>query len=163
MAVRPQVWWYGNWTSRSTRMRSSDEGRTGMDGYDISPGAARGVISQARDTWSALHGLENTIEGSGEAAASATKEDKINTAMEHAFTNFLRPFTVLMVQMGDRSFDGADSVINIYDNGDTAMSDNTRKESMGDALAESQKLVDYRSGSSTGGERPEPIDGGYDW
>lgn len=134
-----------------------------MDGYDISPGAVRGVISTARSTWSALHGLENTIEGSGEAAATATKEDEINTAMQHAFTNFLRPFTVLMVDMGDQCFDGADNVIDIYDNSDTEMSDTARKEAMGNALADSQELTDYNGTSSTGGERPAPIDGGYDW
>ncbi|MDI3329930.1 MAG: hypothetical protein QJR09_04235 [Micrococcus sp.] len=134
-----------------------------MDGYDIDKAGARGAIASARSIWSGLHGLENSIEASGEAAATATQEDDINAAMSHAFTNFLRPFTVITVQMGDRAFDGADNVINIYETADSEMSDNAKAQGMAGALAESQELTSYNGSESTGGKRPEAVDGGYDW
>lgn len=134
-----------------------------MDGYDIDVDGAKGVVSTARSTWSALHGFENTIEGSGEAAATATQEDDINTAMSHAFTNFLRPFTVITVQMGDQAFDGADNALTEFNNKDVDMSDDARAQAMATALTDSQGITPYNGSESTGGESPEAIDGGYDW
>lgn len=136
--------------------------------YDIDPDAARPIVQRARGRFDDLNGMENTLETTGEAVADAADEDKINTALKNAQTNFLHPFTVTMIRTAESIFDGTDNVINIYDNADTDMSEAARDKAVEDMKWENgqyDNVPDYTSSDSTAadGQGAAPNTEGYDW
>lgn len=124
-----------------------------FSGYDIEPDAARGVIATARNRFDDIDGIEHKIESDGVAAGTASKEDAIDGALQDAFENFLKPFVVVMIEAGRKTFDGTESVVNIYDNADTSMSENVQATAVSDMLHEVElmdQLPDYDQDASTG-------------
>jgi len=126
-----------------------------FNGYDIdTPDAARGVIATARNRFDDIDGIEHRIESDGAAAGAAAKEGAIDGALQDAVENFLKPFIVVMIEAGRKTFDGTESVVNIYDNADTSMSDNVKAAAVSDMVHEVElmdDLPDYDSSTSTGG------------
>lgn len=134
-----------------------------VDGYKIdTPDDVRGIINRARGRFDDIDGIEWKIETTGEAAANAAKEADINDAMKDAYTNFLRPFVVTMISAGRKVFDGTESVVNIYDNADTTMSQSAGQ--IENEIELMDDLPDYKSSTKTGEYSPVVTSpGGYDW
>lgn len=124
-----------------------------FNGYDIDTDAARGVIATARNRFDDIDGIEHRIESDSAAAGAASKEGAIDGALQDAFENFLKPFIVVMIEAGRKTFDGTESVVNIYDNADTSMSENVRATAVSDMLHEVQlmdELPEYDKNATTG-------------
>lgn len=141
-----------------------------FSGYSIDPAVARGVVNSARNRFDDLHGMENTLETTGEAVAVAADEDEINTALQESFTNFLRPFVVTMITSATSIFTATDDVINIYDNADTTMADDSdaQEQAVDDMAAKAKtydNVADYSDTVSTAddGQGPAANENGHDW
>ncbi|NUL47637.1 hypothetical protein F7P69_20880 [Cellulosimicrobium funkei] len=136
-------------------------------GYDINVDEARGVVSTARTTFTALEGIENSIQTDADAAAGATEEGEIQQAMTDVLTNFLRPFVVTMVNSGKHVFDTTDNVITTYDNADSDISlQSSAATDMVEDVADIGETPDYSSTTTTGngddpheGYEPAPSSG----
>ena len=134
-----------------------------VDGYEINtPADARGIINKARGRFDDIDGIEWEIETTGEGAANAAKESSINNALQDAFTNFLRPFVVTMITAGRKSFDGTESIINIYDNADTNMT--SAPQQMQNEIELMDDLPEYKTSTRTGDYTPVVTSTeGYNW
>lgn len=126
--------------------------------YNISAEAARGIVTSARNRFQDLDGMENRLEATGDAVASAADEDKITQALKDSYTTFQRPFVVTMIETADNIFSTTDNVINIYDNADTTMSEDAQSSAVRDMVDEAQKydnVPDYSATDSTGDQGKE--------
>ncbi|GAA1657024.1 hypothetical protein GCM10010977_11080 [Citricoccus zhacaiensis] len=126
--------------------------------YNISADAARGIVESARNRFQDLDGMENKLQATGDAVASAADEAKITTALKDSYTNFQRPFVVTMITTADNIFSTTDNVINIYDNADTSMAEDakaTAVEDMGYEATKYDNVPDYSPTDSTGDQGKE--------
>lgn len=116
----------------------------GWGDYNIDVAPARAAISAARGRWDDIDGIEHEIELTGEAAATASKEDSINSALQEAFTDFLRPFVVTMIKSGRQTFVCGDNVVTTFENADTAASDvaDARQEEAIGQIKHATEIVD---------------------
>ncbi|MEW1980396.1 hypothetical protein AB0333_05635 [Citricoccus sp. NPDC079358] len=130
----------------------------GFSDYEISADPARAIVESARGRFQDLDGMENKLEATGDAVASAADEDKITKALKDSYTNFQRPFVVTMISTADSIFSTTDNVINIYDNADSSMADDAKATAVEDMVYEATKydnVPDYSATDSTGDQGKE--------
>lgn len=120
-----------------------------INGYHIDTASARSVVGRARDRFETLDGIEQDIDFDGDAAVQATDEDEIITAFSDAYTNYLHPFTVTMIQAGRNVFTTTDNIITIYNSADDEMAEKAKGE-MGGEIRNLDDLPDYAPEDSTG-------------
>lgn len=123
-----------------------------MTTYNIDIPAARQTVTNARGQFDDLDGIENTLKTTGEAMATTALESDINTALDAAYDNFLRPMAVTMVLAGRQLFDNTDSVITIYDNADLEMgkrADVYTESDIATQVRRSGEVPDYSASSRT--------------
>ncbi len=130
-----------------------------LDGYEIDPEAARGVVKTARDRFSDMNGMEHSMQDANSKVSEAVRDEEIVAALETCYSQFLRPFTVTMIDTGTNIFACTDDVINAYDNGDTEMSDRAKNkavEDIGDAIGGYEDIPSYSESDTTGAKDDAP-------
>ncbi|WP_417217541.1 hypothetical protein [Arthrobacter sp.] len=123
-----------------------------MTTYKIDVAAARLTVKNARGQLDDLDGIETTLKTTGETMATTALEADINSALDDAYDNFLRPMAVTMVLAGRQLFDNTDSVINIYDKADLDMgkkADGVTERAIATEVRRSDDVPDYSSSSRT--------------
>ena len=82
--------------------------------YEINVGDARAAVSGARSNFDDLHGHEAKIKASSGELADASREPKIEAALQQVFDDFLKPWTATFVEHGDNILAAADSIISEF-------------------------------------------------
>lgn len=130
-----------------------------FNGYDIDTEASRTVVKNARDRFDDMNGMEHSLQGANAKVSDAAQEEDITAALETCYSQFLRPFTVTMIETGKNIFDATDSLINAYDNGDSEMSDRAKSEAvedMGGAIGQYEDIPNYSETDTTGAKEDAP-------
>ncbi|WP_372699022.1 hypothetical protein [Arthrobacter sp. JSM 101049] len=106
--------------------------------YNIQVTDARSAVTSARNEFDDLDGQEGRIEVAGEALANALEEDALNTALKQVFSDFLKPWTVTLVDHGNNLLNAADSIISEFVAADGDMEDSANKQHVRDIA----KIID---------------------
>lgn len=130
-----------------------------FNGYDIDAPGARNAVKAARDRFDDMNGIEHSLKDANSKVSEAALEEKIATALETCYSQFLHPFTVTLIDTGTNIFDATDSAINAYDNGDTQMSDAAKSIAVADmtsAFNTYDNMPEYSESNTTGTKEDAP-------
>lgn len=106
--------------------------------YNIQVTDARAAVTNARNEFDDLDGQEGRIEVAGEALANALDEDRLNTALVRVFSDFLKPWTVTLVDHGNNLLNAADTIVSEFVAADGDMEDAANKQHVRDIA----KIID---------------------
>ena len=89
-----------------------------FNGYDIRPAEAHAAIKGAADRFDDIDGIEDLIDGTLDAAGTASNETQISSALNDVFDNFARPFVVTMIKSGRQTFTMGHNLVTTYQQAD---------------------------------------------